>query len=98
MAVEHGESICGTRGGPIAPADWGVATQKSDKVFVHVLNWHSPLLAIPPITGKIVEAHALVENAPVEFTQSVNGVVLKVLSGHSDGADRVVVLTLQTEN
>ncbi|HKT25845.1 MAG TPA: alpha-L-fucosidase [Terriglobales bacterium] len=34
----YGESIYGTRGGPIPPGDWGVTTQKADKVFVHVLN------------------------------------------------------------
>jgi len=40
----YGDSIYGTRGGPIAPANWGVTTQKADKIYVHVLNWKSKLL------------------------------------------------------
>src|SRR6185312_8913189 len=43
----YGDSIYGTRGGPIPPADWGVTTQKADKIFVHVLNWSAHLLALP---------------------------------------------------
>jgi len=35
----HGESIYGTRGGPVTPRPWGVTTQKGDTVYVHVLDW-----------------------------------------------------------
>jgi alpha-L-fucosidase len=45
----YGETIYGTRGGPIAPSGWGVTTQKDDKIYVHVLEWNAPLLALPPI-------------------------------------------------
>ena len=29
----------GTRGGPLTARDWGVTTQKGNKVYVHILNW-----------------------------------------------------------
>lgn len=35
--AENGESIYGTRGGPVAPQDWGVTTAKPGKVYLHVL-------------------------------------------------------------
>ena len=35
----HGESIYGTRGGPVTPRPWGVTTKKGSTVYVHVLNW-----------------------------------------------------------
>lgn len=35
---KNGESVYGTRGGPVAPQKWGVTTRKGDHVFVHVLK------------------------------------------------------------
>jgi len=92
--AKYGDSIYGTRGGPILPADWGVTTQKAGKIYVHVLNWNAPLLALPPIQGKIAGAHTLLDNTAIEFTQNANGVVLKVPSAKSEETDRVVVLTI----
>jgi alpha-L-fucosidase len=36
--AQYGETIYGTRGGPIAPQKWGVATQSADAVYLHVLD------------------------------------------------------------
>src|SRR4030095_10980847 len=41
---KYGESLYGTRGGPITPRSWGVTTQKGDTVFVHVLDWDDSAL------------------------------------------------------
>jgi alpha-L-fucosidase len=91
---KYGDSIYGTRGGPIAPGDWGVTTQKDNKIYVHILSWHAPLLAIPPIANKVVEAHSMLDASPVEFTQKSDGVVMKVPLPESAEVDQVVVLTL----
>jgi alpha-L-fucosidase len=90
----YGDAIYGTRGGPLPPADWGVTTQKGDNVYVHVLNWKAPLLALPPIPKTIGPARLLPDGSKVEFTQSSNGVVLKVPAAAKGEIDRVVVLTL----
>jgi alpha-L-fucosidase len=92
--TKYGDSIYGTRGGPIAPGEWGVTTRKDNKIYVHILSWRAPLLALPPITSKVVEAHSMLDASPVSFTQNVDGVVLKVPSPKSDEPDRVIVLTL----
>jgi len=91
---KYGDSIYGTRGGPIAPADWGVTTQKNDKIYVHVLNWNAPLLALAPIQGKISAAHAPVDDRAITFTQNADGVVLKIPAAAQDETDRVIVLTV----
>jgi alpha-L-fucosidase len=90
---KYGTSIYGTRGGPIAPREWGVTTQRADTVFVHILDWPDRVLAIPPITGRVVRAIRLGTNTPVEFAQSGAGVTLNVPIV-ADEIDRVVVLTL----
>ena len=43
----HGESIYGTRGGPVTPRPWGVTTQKGDTVYVHLLDWDDAVLSLP---------------------------------------------------
>jgi alpha-L-fucosidase len=90
----YGETIYGTRGGPIAPADWGVTTQKGDKIYVHVLQWKAPLLALPPIQKTIKNAQEFGTGSSVEFKQSSDGVVLKVPPAANHEVDRVIVLSV----
>ena len=90
----YGDSIYGTRGGPIAPADWGVTTQKAGKIYVHVLNWKSKLLALPAMQETIGSAQSFPDGAPVVFHQSGDGVVLTLPEPTKDEVDRVVVLAL----
>ncbi len=90
----YGDSIYGTRGGPIAPADWGVTTQKADKIYVHVLNWKGKLLALPAVQESVGSAQSFPDGTPVVFHQSGDGVVLTLLEPKKDEVDRVMVLTL----
>jgi len=89
----YGDSIYGTRGGPIEPGDWGVTTQKGDKVYVHILKWSGKLLALPTMQ-KVGSAQDLVTRAAVDFHQSSDGLLLTVPEVKKDEVDRVVVLTL----
>ena len=94
---KYGEAIYGTRGGPVRPGDWGVTTQKAGTVYVHVLHWGAPLLALGPVPGSISSARMLSDGSRVEFQQSSDGVVLKVPAAGKDEVDRVVVLELAGE-
>jgi alpha-L-fucosidase len=90
----YGESIYGTRGGPISPRPWGVTTQKGDRVFVHVLTWQDAELALPALPRRVRAASLLAGGAPVPFRQTPGGVVL-TLPGRAEGeVDQVVVLEL----
>jgi len=91
---KYGDSIYGTRGGPLAPADWGVTTWKGNKIYVHVLKWNAPLLALSPIEKTVGSAQDLVSGAKVEVTQTKSGVVLKLPEATNDQVDRVIVLSL----
>ena len=91
---KYGDSIYGTRGGPIPPGDWGVTTQKEKTIYVHVLNWGAPMLALPPISGEIASAKSLIDQTPLTFTQNADGVVVKLPPTSQNETDRVIVLTL----
>jgi len=90
----YGDSIYGTRGGPLAPADWGVTTQKEGKVYVHVLNWKGKLLALPAVQKTIGNVQSFPDGSAVDFHQTGDGVVLTLPELKKDEVDRVVVLTL----
>ncbi len=94
---EFGSSIYGTRGGPVAPRDWGATTQRGDTVFVHVLAWPDRELALPPLSARVARAGMLGSGERVGVTQSDAGVTLTLptVGGPAD-LDRVVVLTLKT--
>jgi alpha-L-fucosidase len=90
----YGDAIYGTRGGPVASGDWGATTQKDDKIYVHVLHWDAPLLALPPIAKTISSAHVFLGGSKVEFTQNSNGVVINLPAVTRGEVDRVIVLTV----
>jgi len=92
--LKYGDSIYGTRGGPIPPGDWGVTTQKENKIYVHVLNWSTPLLALAPLPSKVESAHALIDSTSITFSQNADGIILKVPPAAQNETDRVIVLTL----
>ena len=89
---QYGDSIYETRGGPLPAADWGVTTQKNNKIYVHILHWNAPLLALGPMSTKITAARSFPNGPAVEFTQNKDGVILKVPAAKTDEVDRVVVL------
>ncbi|MGZ4788056.1 MAG: alpha-L-fucosidase [Terriglobales bacterium] len=88
---KYGDSIYGTRGGPVPPAVWGVTTQKGNRVYVHVLDWTGPSLALPALK-KVKSAKMLDGGAPVQFREDAYGLQLKVPPSGENDIDRVVVL------
>ncbi len=91
---KNGESIYGTRQGPVAPRDWGVTTQKGKKVYVHILKLEDDVLALPRLPSKIARA-SLLGGGKVEFQESGLGLILRVDRAARDPLDTVVVLELQ---
>jgi alpha-L-fucosidase len=92
---KNGEAIYGTRGGPIPPRNWGVTTRKGDRVYVHVLDWADPVLALPRAAlGRAVrKASFLSDGAPVPLAAGPEAVNLS-LGSRRDPLDTVVVLEL----
>jgi alpha-L-fucosidase len=94
MAV-NGDSIYGTRGGPITPRPWGVTTRKGNTVYVHVLDWPDRTLSLPAFPGKVKSARLLKGGAPVVARQTAAGVSLELPEGPRDPFDTVVQVELE---
>ena len=90
----YGESIYGTRAGPIGRRPWGVTTAKAGRVYLHLLDWSERLLAIPAVAGKVTKAHRLSDGAPVPFTTDPNGLILSLPLRAAETIDEVIVLQL----
>jgi alpha-L-fucosidase len=87
----NGESIFGTRGGPIAPHPWGVTTRKGNRVYVHVLDASDTSLLLPPMASAIQTARLLNGGQAVPFKSGEFGTVL-TLPATLDPLDTIIVL------
>ncbi len=87
----NGETIYGARPGPIPARDWGVTTQKGDKVYLHVLKLDDDVLALPRLPRKISRISHL-DGRPVTFLETKLGLVLQLPLAGRDPYDTVLVL------
>lgn len=90
----YGETIYGTRGGDVAPRDWGVTTRKGDKLYVHILNLPDTGLFLPLTNAKVKSAVAFKDKTPVKFKQDKTGVLLELADAPKD-VDYVIELTVK---
>ena len=89
----YGETIYGTRGGLVAPHDWGVTTQKDNRLFVHILNLQDRSLFLPIGSKKIRKAVDFATRKAVK-TQKCDGGVLISLDEVPTDVDKVIEIQL----
>ena len=90
---QYGETIYGTRGGLVSPRDWGVTTQKGNKLYVHILKWQDKGLFLPVANHKLSGAKLFKDGTPVKLIKSKDGYLLELPVVPSD-IDTVVELTI----
>jgi alpha-L-fucosidase len=91
----HGESIYGTRGGPVTPRPWGVTTKKGNTVYVHVLDWSDGALLVPPLGGTVASARLVKTGAAVPVRNLSEGVLIQLPAHAQDPYATVIALELQ---
>ncbi len=88
---KNGDSIYGTRGGPITPQPWGVTTQKDNRIFVHILK-PSTQINLPGMND-ICSAYELSNHNAVEKHVGPEGLTIVLQPNSADDEfDRVIVL------
>ena len=90
---QYGETIYATRGGLVSPRDWGVTTQKGNKLYVHILKWQDKGLFLPVSNHKLSGAKLFKDDTPVKMVKSKDGYLLELPAVPSD-IDTVVELTI----
>ena len=92
----YGDSIYGTRGGPISPRSWGVTTIKKNKLYVHVLDWKDELLFVPTGELQVQNARLLRDGRKIKFEQTIKGTTISIPKGELSEWDTVIVFDLVT--
>lgn len=87
----YGETIYGTRGGAVTPRNWGVTTEKGNKMYVHILDLPDKGLFLPITAKKVKKAVCFRDRSAVKFRQDKEGVVLMLPEVPTD-TDYVVEL------
>lgn len=90
----NGETVYGTRGGIVAPHDWGVTTQKDNKLFVHIFNLKDKGLYLPITQQKVSKAVLFKDKSAVKFKQDKDGVLL-TMNEVPSGIDYIIELILK---
>ncbi len=91
---KNGESVYGTRGGPIPPRPWGVTTHDGNRVYVHVLDWPDKVLALPKPPRPVKAARYLATGREVAFSRDADALLLRLDETAADPIDTIVVLEL----
>ena len=89
----YGETIYGTRGGRVTPRDWGVTTEKDNKIFVHILNLKDRSLFLPITDKNAKRAVDYVSRKAVKMQKCQGGVLITLDSVPTD-VDKVVDIQL----
>lgn len=88
----NGESIYGTRGGPVPPRNWGVTTQKGSTVYLHALEAEDGIVVLPDFGKKITSAKLLHGGKAVRYDKHAFGTVVFLPESIQDPIDTIVVL------
>ena len=96
----NGESIYGTRRGPIAPQPWGVSTAKGStdrpsEVFLHVLEPDAESPIILREAAASLTPYLYGKDAPLRLTQASGGMALDLPRDARKAIDTIVVLRPQ---
>jgi alpha-L-fucosidase len=91
---KYGETIYGTRGGPVSPRTWGVTTQKANKVYVHILNAEDNNLLIPDFGKKVKNITLFTTGIKLKFKQDTFGIAISVPAEILDETDTVLVMEI----
>lgn len=89
----YGETIYGTRGGRVSPRDWGVTTEKDNKIFVHILNLKDRSLFLPITDKNAKRAVDYVSRKAVKMQKCQGGVLITLDSVPTD-VDKVVEIKM----
>jgi alpha-L-fucosidase len=90
---QYGESIYGTRGGPLAPQPWGVSTRKGKLIYLHLFKTpENNSIVMPDATLKIKSVKLLGSNTPVKFTKQKTGITISTEGITVEGPDTIIVV------
>jgi len=91
----YGESVYGTRKGPVRPQEWGAITSKGKVLYVHILDLEEEILEIPGFGSTVKSAVFFDDGSKAEVKKTRDGITLSIPAEKRKPIDTIVVLTLK---
>ncbi len=91
---KYGESIYGTKGGPVIPNSRLVSTYKNNTIYIHLLQWPGNQLVLPAIPNRQVTGVHFINGTILESAVKNGKLSIKLPAKPIDQIDSVVVIEL----
>ena len=91
----NGETIYGTKAGPVSPRPWGVTTQKGNKVWIHLMDWQDETLNIPATGKRVATVTLYKDKTPLKFIENELGLSIRVPSSQRQEIDTIIEMTMK---
>ena len=92
---QYGESIYGTRSGPIAPPVWGVTTKKGKTIYVHILEWKDENFLLPKIDEPVKNVSIFKVKEKLDYKNTEFGTVIKLPKEQLNSIDLILEVTVK---
>ncbi|MDX2047327.1 MAG: alpha-L-fucosidase [Chitinophagaceae bacterium] len=88
---QYGETIYGTRGNVLPLQEWGVATVKADRIFLHVMEKpQSGFIFVNGLKDKVAAVQLFSNKTPLKFKQLPEGLFVYTDGVNINDADEVI--------
>ena len=91
---KNGQTIYGTRQGPVPPGDEMVSTQKGDDIYLHVLDEKKDTYLIPGFKGKIKKM-TFASGRKVNYEVNEFGLVFSIPAQERDAIDTIITMRVR---
>ena len=89
---KYGETIYGSHAGPFTkPLEWGRATMKGNRLFIHVFDRDAKSVELSGLRGNLLKAYRYDDHSPIELAQRDGEFVLELGTRHPSAAEVFVV-------
>lgn len=92
---KNGETIYGTKAGPVPPSDQMASTQNGKKVYLHVLDPNEDVVLLKGFIQNIKTAQLFEGKLPLKYQKTSYGLLIKIPKEKMDEVDTIVELTLR---
>jgi alpha-L-fucosidase len=91
---KNGQTIYGTRQGPVPPSEEMVSTQKGDEIYLHILDEKKQSYLIPGFSGKI-DKMTFASGQNVNYKVNEFGLVFSIPDQERDSIDTIVTMRVR---
>ncbi|MGD9930204.1 MAG: alpha-L-fucosidase [Mangrovibacterium sp.] len=91
---KYGETIYGTRKGPIKPTSWGATTQKGNTIYLHILELDQENLLIPNLNSKIKTMNFFDDSTKVNYKTTEFGTLIEIPFSKRQQVDTILKIEI----